>query len=167
MIGMLLSMQRLNAVASATLRPFSSTSRWEISWNIAADGSSFGSATALGTARKAAGLVERRTDVDVFSFRRSCSGPTTISATPFTNSPDLDIRLRLHNAGHATLATGNPVSGQASYDVATGLDATVTKSLPAGTYFLQVDGVGALTPTTGYSDYGSLGRFTVQISPCA
>src|SRR4051812_2495714 len=44
MIGMLLSMQRLKAVASATLSPFSSTSRWVISWNIAAVGSSLGSA---------------------------------------------------------------------------------------------------------------------------
>ena len=129
-------------------------------------GSGFARATALGTALKAAGIVERRTDVDVFAFRRSCSGPTTITAKPATNSPNLDIRLRLHNAGHATLATGNPASGQSSYDVATGLDATVTRTLPAGNYFLQVDGVGALTPATGYSDYGSLGRFTVQISPC-
>ena len=130
-------------------------------------GSSFSSATALGSARRAAGVVERRTDVDVFSFRRGCSGPTTITATPSATSPNLDIRLSLHNAGHASLAAGNPLSGKASYDVATGLSAGVTKTLAAGTYYLQVDGVGALTPATGYSDYGSLGRFFLKISPCA
>ena len=45
MIGMSLSMQRLNAVASATCRPFSSTSRWVISVNIFASGNSRGSAS--------------------------------------------------------------------------------------------------------------------------
>jgi len=130
-------------------------------------GSGFAAATAMGTARRAAGFIERRADVDVFSFRRTCAGTTTITAKPFANSPNLDIRLRLNNAGQAALATNNPVSGQASVDVATGLDAQITRNLAAGTYYLRVDGVGALTPTTGYSDYGSLGKFSLQLSACA
>jgi hypothetical protein len=129
-------------------------------------GSRFASATALDTARRATGIIERRTDVDVFSVRRRCSGTTTVTATPAPTSPNLDIRLRLVDASHATVATSDPVSGQSSEDVATGLDASVSSTLGAGTYYLQVDGVGALTPTTGYSDYGSLGRFSLQIS-CA
>ena len=44
MIGIALSMQRLNAVASATLRPCSSASRWVISSYILASGSILGSA---------------------------------------------------------------------------------------------------------------------------
>src|SRR5690606_37600129 len=44
MIGILLSMQRLNAVASATLSPCSSTSRWVISSYSFASGSTLGSA---------------------------------------------------------------------------------------------------------------------------
>ncbi len=44
MIGILLSMQRLNAVASATFRPCSSTSRWVISSYSLASGSTLGSA---------------------------------------------------------------------------------------------------------------------------
>ncbi len=129
-------------------------------------GSSFGTATNMGLARRGAGIIERRSDVDVFRFRRSCGARTTIGIKPAVTSPNLDVRLRLYNSGHALLATRNPLSGEASFDVATGLDATVTRLLPAGTYYLQVDGVGALTPATGYSDYGSLGRFTVQISSC-
>jgi hypothetical protein len=130
-------------------------------------GSTFGDATNIGTARKAAGIVERRTDVDVIKFRRTCRGKTTITATPWENSPNLDIRLRLANSGHAALGASNPLSGEASYDVATGLDASITRKLPRGSYFLRVDGVGALTPATGYSDYGSLGKFKVRISRCA
>lgn len=38
--------------------------------------------------------------------------------------------------------------------------------MPAGTYFLEIDGVGAgnplVSPPTGYTDYGSLGRYTIS-----
>ncbi len=129
-------------------------------------GSGFGTATVMGTARRAAGFIERRTDVDVFQFRRPCGGRTTITVKPFENSPDLDIKVRLYNVGHAPLSASNPLSGEASFDVATGLDGRITRSIRAGRYYLTVDGVGALTPTTGYSDYGSLGKFSVQISRC-
>jgi hypothetical protein len=129
-------------------------------------GSGFATATALDTARKAAGVIERRTDADVLSFRRTCSAKTTITVKPSENSPNLDVRLRLHTAGRALLTSSNPLSGEASFDVATGLNATIARSLAAGTYYLTVDGVGAQTPATGYSDYGSLGKYSVRISRC-
>ncbi|HEX6151355.1 hypothetical protein [Nocardioides sp.] len=129
-------------------------------------GSSFATATAMGTARTAAGVIERRTDTDVLSFRRTCRGKTKITVKPFENSPNLDIRLRLHSAGLAPLGSNDPLSGQASFDVATGLKATVKRSLAARTYYLTVDGVGTLTPATGYSDYGSLGKYSLKISRC-
>ena len=37
-------------------------------------GSSVATATAMGTSRTASGIIERRTDVDVLSFRRTCRG---------------------------------------------------------------------------------------------
>ncbi len=129
-------------------------------------GSSFAAATALGTARKAAGVVEQRTDVDVLSFRRTCRGRTTITVTPFENSPNLDVRVRLHSAGQVPLTVSNPLSGEASFDLATGLGAKITRTLAAGTYYLSVDGVGTLGPAAGYSDYGSLGRYSMRISRC-
>lgn len=130
-------------------------------------GSGFATATAMGTARTAAGVIERRTDADVLSFRRKCPGKATITVKPFENSPNLDIRLRLHTAGQVLLASKNPLSGEASFDVATGLKASITRSLAVGTYYLTIDGVGALTPATGYSDYGSLGKYSIRISRCA
>ncbi len=129
-------------------------------------GSGFATATTLDTTRAAAGVIERRTDADVLSFRRTCSAKTTITVKPFENSPNLDIRVRLHTAGQALVTSKNPLSGQASYDVATGLGATISRSLGAGSYYLTVDGVGALTPVTGYSDYGSLGKYSIKISRC-
>jgi hypothetical protein len=129
-------------------------------------GSAFGTATLMGRAGRASGLIERRTDVDVFKIRRTCSARTRISVKPFQTSPNLDVRLRLNNSAHALIVAKNPLSGEASADVATGLDATVSRWLPAGIYYLQVEGVGALGPAAGYSDYGSLGRFLVEISAC-
>ncbi len=129
-------------------------------------GSSFATATAMGTSRTASGIIERRTDVDVLSFRRTCRGTTSITVKPFDNKPNLDVRLRLHTAGGALLASSNPLSGEASFDLATGLNAKIKRSLAARTYHLTVDGVGTLTPATGYSDYGSLGKYSVRISAC-
>ena len=40
-------------------------------------GSGFATATAMGTTRNAAGLIEQRTDTDVLSFNRTCGGSTT------------------------------------------------------------------------------------------
>ena len=130
-------------------------------------GSSFAAATAMGTSRSASGIIERRTDVDVFSFRRTCRGTTSITVKPFGNKPNLDVRLRLHTAGLVPVASSNPLSGEASFDLATGLNAKITRSLGAGTYYLTVDGVGTLTPATGYSDYGSLGTYSIRISRCS
>lgn len=44
------------------------------------------------------------------------------------------------------------------------LAATVNFNLPsAGTYYVSVDGVGVGNPlNTGYTDYGSLGQYTIS-----
>jgi len=45
---------------------------------------------------------------------------------------------------------------------ATGLNASVTRNLPAGKYYVQVRGTGYGSPAnTGYSSYGSLGNYSV------
>ena len=129
-------------------------------------GSGFATATAMGTTRNAAGLIEQRTDTDVLSFNRTCGGSTTITVKPVDNSPNLDIRVRLYTAGQVQLTSKNPLSGKASFDVATGLNAIISRSLATGSYYLAVDGVGTLTPATGYSDYGSLGKYSIRISRC-
>ena len=57
----------------------------------------------------------------------------------------------------------NPMSGS-SGDTATGMGAAITLRLTSGTYLLSVDGVGAGSPLdTGYSDYASVGAFTVAV----
>jgi hypothetical protein len=99
------------------------------------------------------GIIERRTDVDIFKF--SClSGTVSFSATPTAAAyADLDIQLDLLDAQGNILISANPA----------GLAASLTYNLAAGTYYLSVDGVGYKSPLTdGYSDYSSIGAYAVS-----
>ena len=113
------------------------------------------------------GVIERRTDTDVFAVAQGCAGPLTVTATPAERGPDLDIALTVTDPlGGSTVV--DPVSGRSSTFVPTGLDATYSATVDPGTYLLTVDGVGARNPVTdGYSDYGSLGGYRLVVdSPC-
>ncbi|NVO83545.1 GEVED domain-containing protein [Hymenobacter terrestris] len=98
------------------------------------------------------GLIERTDDQDHFSFTTS-GGAVSFNINTVARYGNLDVVVRLLNS------TGGLVG---TYDTGGSLNATVSTTLGAGTYFLQVDGTGAANPATdGYSDYGSLGTFTV------
>ena len=89
------------------------------------------------------GLIERSTDVDLFSFNIE-SGNVQFNVNPNPNYPNLNIQARILNA------LGNEV---AKSDLA-GLNSALNVDLPEGDYYLEIDGVGAGNLTTGYSDYG-------------
>jgi PKD repeat protein len=110
------------------------------------------SATMLtGTSISASGVIEDRFDADVFKFN-SGAGVVNISATPAPRSPDLDIELRLFDGTGSLLLAGNP----------SGLSANLSTTVTAGTYYVRVDGVGTGDPSTGYSDYASLGQYALS-----
>lgn len=100
------------------------------------------------------GVIERTTDVDVLSFTAS-AGNVTFAVNNATLSPNLDVRAEIRDAAGNVLAFHDPL------DV---LDANVSYTVTTpGTYYLFVDGVGVgNASTTGYSDYGSLGQYTVS-----
>jgi hypothetical protein len=128
-------------------------------------GSTLGAATSLGAARRAKGVIETRNDLDVFAISRRCTSNMTVTVEPAVHSPNLDVRMRLFDASGTRLAVIDPASGSASFDVATGLNASVTDRLAAGTYFVEVDGTGVHNLVTGYSGYASLGQYTLSVSP--
>ncbi len=100
------------------------------------------------------GLIERSTDVDSFSF--TCgSGDISIDVNPAQLSPNLDILAELYNDSGTLIASSNPVDS---------LPASINETaLPAGEYFVMIDGVGKGDPqVTGYSDYASLGKYTIS-----
>ncbi len=111
------------------------------------------------------GVITTRTDVDVYSFTTS-GGAVTLTATPAATYANLDIILTLINSSGTTLASANPVAtapgSQNGTNPLTGISATISTTLAAGTYYLQVDGTGQGDLTTGYSDYASLGEYRIS-----
>jgi len=108
------------------------------------------------TSLVADGVIERPSDVDVFSFV-SGAGAVSITVAPAARSANLDVLVELRNAAGALLASANPVDS---------LPASLSPSLAAsGTYYVTVQGVGKGDPLgTGYTDYGSLGVYSVSVS---
>src|SRR5438552_4128664 len=123
-----------------------------ISYRADDHGNTTGTATPLiGPDIIASGVIEKRDDVDMFSFQTG-GGTISFTVNPAPRGPNLDISLVLYNS------TGTLV---ASNDGA-GLPASLTAKGATGTYYLAVDGVGSGEPlTTGYSDYDSLGQYQI------
>ncbi|MFS4494465.1 thrombospondin type 3 repeat-containing protein [Maribacter sp. 2308TA10-17] len=97
------------------------------------------------------GIIHNRDDVDMFSFLAQ-AGDATFNFNPHDVHPNLDIQARLLNANGVEVASSNP----------SGLAATISENLTAGLYFLEVQGVGAGSVDTGYSDYASLGQYSIS-----
>ncbi len=97
---------------------------------------------------------ERRTDADFFSFT-SGGGDVSINVDPAPLSPNLDILAELYDSNGSLISSSNPVDS---------LPASISETaLPAGEYFIMVDGMGKGDPqVTGYSDYASLGKYTIS-----
>lgn len=120
-------------------------------------------ATRLTAGSPAAGTITTRTDTDAFTF--SASGRTALSVAGPAGFSDLDVRLTIRNASGATVATVDPTA-----DVAddASMSATWSVDLPttSASYVAVVDGTGSGAPGEAgrYSDYGSLGAFTVSLA---
>jgi hypothetical protein len=107
------------------------------------------------------GVIHSATDVDAFQFGTS-GGLVSFAANPASVGANLDIQLRILDNTGAVVANDDPPVAQINPGTAAGLSATVSATLPAGTYRVVVDGVGFGSPLdTGYSDYGSLGAYTL------
>lgn len=99
------------------------------------------------------GLIERRADVDVYSFTTT-GGMITLDILSNAAYPNLDIIAKVKNPAGITLATSNPDNT---------LNASINVALKAGSYFLYVDGTGMGDPLTdGYSDYASEGTYGIS-----
>ena len=105
------------------------------------------------------GVIERPTDVDMFSFS-AAAGAVTVTLSPAARSPNLDALIQLRNAAGTVLASANPADA-----LNAGISFNVTT---AGVYYVSVQGVGKGNPATdGYSNYGSLGNYGLTITSLA
>ncbi len=100
------------------------------------------------------GVVTTAADRDVFRFH-TIGGPLHLQASPASSQPDLDIALTLTDVNGIPIQTVNPDAV---------LSAVIDfPSIPAGDYYVYVDGAGRPTvSTTGYSDYGSMGNYVLS-----
>ena len=125
--------------------------------NLPSAASAMPSSTSNGvTTFTGSGVIERQSDVDSFSFS-AAPGTVTVNVSPAPRGPKLDIVATLRNGAGTVLATSNPTES-----LPAALTATITTS---GTYYVSVDGVGKGDPlATGYTDYGSVGQYTVSVT---
>ncbi|WP_084152176.1 fibronectin type III domain-containing protein [Nocardioides halotolerans] len=128
------------------------------------DGTIPGAGVVLPTAAPA--RITTRTDTDTYLLG-TCSGPVTVTATPWPLSPNLDIKLDLLTAGGAVQTSADPAATMVDTETASGLDAAISTSVPTGVYYARVDGVGIGTGATGYTDYASIGSYTLAATGCA
>lgn len=106
------------------------------------------------------GVISSRTDVDYFSFEAG-AGRTTILASPSARGPNLRLQLSLYDSASNLIASATVADNNTS-----GVQpVTITTNLSAGRYCVSVDGIGNGSPlTTGYSDYASLGQYTLAFT---
>jgi hypothetical protein len=104
------------------------------------------------------GIIERNTDVDVFSFE-SGAGEIDITASTlqvFSEAVggNLDLKLDLYDESGLLVAQNDPL-----LDTSANIKATV----PQGTYYLHIKSAATGDPMasdpTGYTKYGSLGQY--------
>jgi hypothetical protein len=100
------------------------------------------------------GIISSEADYDFFSFTTG-GGNVSINAKTVGRDGNLHLLLRLYNSAGAEMGTywnSDPFA----------LNAAMNVNLPAGKYFIGVDGNGAGDPGYGgYSAYGSIGSYSV------
>jgi PKD repeat protein len=109
-------------------------------------------AVVSGAGFTAGGIISDRADQDWF---RITAGPGTVNVTGLVAQPsaNLNLALSLVDANGLVLAQGT----------AAGLGANLSVPVSGGTYYIVVDGKGSTNdPLTGYTDYASLGRFSLS-----
>ncbi|WP_185816982.1 carbohydrate-binding protein [Hymenobacter metallilatus] len=115
-------------------------------------------ATALarnGNSLSGGGLIERTADQDYFSFSTG-GGTVNLSVNTVGRYGNLDIVARLFTGSGGLIGTFYTGGGG-------NLNVSLSANLGAGTYYLQIDGTSSGNPATdGYSDYGSLGSFSIS-----
>jgi subtilisin-like proprotein convertase family protein len=113
-----------------------------------------------GTSFFGEGNIEENTDLDFFEFTIGVE-EIVFDITPFHIGPNLDILATLYDAAGNVLATSNPRDDlNANFSINT-LGGTL--QLTPGVYYISIDGTGKIfTTDPGYTDYGSLGYFSIS-----
>ncbi|WP_428232353.1 RICIN domain-containing protein [Flavobacterium sp.] len=109
---------------------------------------------ANGTINQKNGIISSEADYDFFTFSTG-GGNVSINANTVGRDGNLHLLIRLYNSAGAEMGTywnSDPFA----------LNASMNVNLPAGKYFIGVDGTGAGNAGYGgYSAYGSIGSYSI------
>ncbi|MGJ8725041.1 MAG: BACON domain-containing protein [Roseibacillus sp.] len=102
------------------------------------------------------GKIESRQDKDYFSFETTAEGYIALSVEPLLplEKTNLAVAIKLYDSGENLIASNSdPTSTGAELEL----------NLPAGNYFLVVEGAGRGTWISGgFDDYGSMGEYVIN-----
>ncbi|MDR7087107.1 hypothetical protein J2X11_001946 [Aeromicrobium panaciterrae] len=124
-------------------------------------------ASALVSNGNASGFISTGADKDLYAVDWACTSAMQASASPAPVSPNLDIQLRLLDSEGAEIDADNPDAARVTSDNASGLGATVGQSLTPGRYYLEVDGVAGGSLLDGYTNYSSVGSYSLTTTGCS
>ena len=126
-------------------------------------GNSFGTASPLNVSRGVvtdAGIIEKKSDKDWFAFATSGGRVTfNVNVTSINSTDDpqrgsnLAVSAEILDANGKRVLFANPQNE---------IDASISTTLKKGNYYLVIDGAGRGDLATGFSDYGSLGRYSIS-----
>ncbi len=112
-----------------------------------------------GTSTQAGGVINNATDIDLFKILAG-AGTLTITPKVALASPDLRMQIKVLDATGTVKATYD-----ATGTVGNMAPAPITLTVPLGTYYIQVDGIGSgASPAVGYDEYGSTGYYSFAAS---
>jgi Bacterial pre-peptidase C-terminal domain len=100
------------------------------------------------------GVIETSTDVDMYKVNTS-GGILNLTISPAAKGANLDVKMTLYKSDGTVVVSNAPE---------TQLSASISISVPAGTYYLAISGSGHATVGTdyGYPTYGSLGQYQIR-----
>jgi hypothetical protein len=99
----------------------------------------------------AGGVISDRTDTDWFKI---IAGQGVVNVSGLSASPSANLKLSLSLVDEAgnVLATGT----------SSGMNSSLSVPVLGGNYYIVVDGVGTGDALTAYTDYSSIGRFSLS-----
>lgn len=102
------------------------------------------------------GVIEQNTDVDYFKFSTD-GGSIDFQIDPFYRGPNLDIGATIYDVFGVEVDTSSPEDD---------LGASFSSDLAPGEYYLAIEGTGRIGEGSdfGYTDYGSLGYYSIEIT---
>ncbi|MFI4894045.1 MAG: zinc-dependent metalloprotease family protein, partial [Phycisphaerales bacterium JB058] len=116
---------------------------------------SFLSGTVFDIANQVSGMINSSSDIDALTFTVP-DGDVNISVRNIDNGPNVDLTYELYSM--------SPLSLIDDFDPLGTSDAEKMYTLAAGEYTIIIDGTYQTKTNRPVSDYGSFGRYTVDVS---